>query len=62
MCSMCLFSHRLRFEVVGISVNQYQARNLAHVQVGKSAYVVAAKGGSHQNVGPGDPGTMQRSM
>src|SRR2546421_1155117 len=62
MCSMCLFSHRLRFEIVGISVNHYQPRNLAHVQVGKSAYVVAAKSGSHQNVGPGDAGMMQRRM
>ncbi len=51
MCSMCLFSHRLRFEVVWISVHQYQSRNLAHEQVRKRAYVVAAKGGAHQNVG-----------
>ena len=56
MSSMLLFLHRLRFEVVGIGVNQYQPRNLVHVQVRKRAHVVAAEGGSHQNVGPGDAG------
>ena len=60
MRSMCLFLHRLRPNVVGIGVNHYQACNLVHVQVGERAHVVAAEGAPHQNVGPGDAGTMQR--
>jgi hypothetical protein len=57
--SMCLFLHRLWFEVVGIGVIQDQPCNLIHVQVRKRAHVVAAEGVSHQNVGPSDVGTMQ---
>ena len=59
MSSMCLFSHRLRFNVIRIGVIQDQPRNLTHVEVRKRPHVVAAKGVSHQNVGPGDAGTMQ---
>jgi hypothetical protein len=59
--SMCFFSHRLRFKVVGIGVNQYEPRNLVPVQLRKRAHVIAAEGGSHQNVGPTDAGMMKRS-
>jgi len=59
MSSMCLFSHRLRFKVVGIGVIQYQPRNLVHVQVRKRADVVAAVGARHQDIGAGDPGIVK---
>ena len=59
MSSMCLFLHRLRFEVVGIGVIQDQPRNLIHVQGRERSHVVAAKRVSYQNVGPSDVGTMQ---
>jgi hypothetical protein len=45
------FPHRLWFNVRRISVNQYQPRNFAHVEVRKRAHVVAAEGVSHQNEG-----------
>jgi hypothetical protein len=58
---MCLFSHCLRFKVVGIGVNQHKPRNLVHVQVRKLAHVIASEGGSDQNVGAADTGMMKRS-
>lgn len=57
--STVLFLHCVRFKVGGVGVIHNEPRNLVHVQVGKSAYVVAAKGVPHQNIGSGDASTMQ---
>ena len=61
MSPMRLFSHRLRFKVVGIGVNQNEPGNLVHVEVCKRAHIVASEGGPHQDVGPADAGMVKRS-